>query len=97
MLTAVCIPMLTGGLFILILLLKRDYDMIAPISLICYGLGLIAGSQYTYQEIKWLGLCEVLLGLMALMLPGDGLILWAIGFGVLHILYGIFMHYKYEK
>ena len=97
LLTASGIPFFTGGLFIVIMLLKGDYTSIASASLIFYGLALVAGSQYTFNEVKWLGICEILLGLLALILPGNGLLIWSIGFGLLHILYGSIMHYKYER
>jgi hypothetical protein len=97
LLTAVSFPLFTGGLFIMIMLLKGDYTVIAAACLIFYGLALIAGSQYTYNEVKWLGLCQIVLGLLALVLPGNGLILWSVGFGLLHILYGSIMHFKYER
>jgi len=91
------IPFFTGGLFITILLWKGEHIPIAAACLIFYGLALVAGSQYTYQAVKWLGIGEILLGLIALIYPGNGLLLWTIGFGVLHIVYGIFMHFKYER
>lgn len=97
MLRASGVPLLTGGLFILILLGRGDYDHVAPACLIFYGLALFAGSYYTFVDIKWLGVCQILLGLLALIVPGYGLILWAIGFGVLHIIYGGIMHFKYER
>lgn len=97
MLAAVSIPMFTGGLFIIIQLLKGEYNLIASTSLIFYGLALVAGSQYTFNEIKWLGICEILLGLLALVYPGNGVLLWATGFGLLHIVYGSIMHFKYER
>lgn len=97
MLTATGVPLLTGGLFILIMLMKGEYDYIAAACLIFYGLALFAGSHYTFVDIKWLGVCQILLGLLALILPDYGLILWAAGFGVLHIIYGSMMHFKYER
>ena len=97
LLAAVSFPMLTGGLFIGILILKGEYTYIAPASLIFYGLALIAGSQYTFSEIKWLGICEILLGLLSLSLSHNSLLLWPVGFGLLHILYGTIMHFKYER
>ena len=97
MLAAIAFPMLTGGLFIGILLLKGEYTAIASACLIFYGLALVAGSPYTYNEIRWLGLGEILLGFLALYWPDYGLIFWAIGFGLLHIVYGVFMYFKYER
>lgn len=97
MLAAIAIPMVTGGLYIAGLVWNGQHGHIASGCLIFYGLALVAGSQYTLNEVKWLGIGEILLGLLALILPGYGLILWAIGFGLLHILYGTIMHFKYEK
>ncbi|MES3018699.1 MAG: hypothetical protein V4721_13005 [Bacteroidota bacterium] len=97
LLTASGVPLVTGGLFVLIMLIKAEYMLIAPGCLIFYGLALFAGSHYTYVDVKWLGLCEVLLGLLALILPGEGLLLWTVGFGFLHIIYGSIMHFKYDR
>ncbi len=97
LLVASDIPFLTCGLFIAILLLRGEYPPIASACLIFYGLALVAGSQYTFNDVKWLGIGEILLGLLALFFPGYGLIFWTIGFGLLHILYGSIMYYKYER
>jgi hypothetical protein len=91
------IPLVTGGLFILILLSTGHYGVAAPASLIFYGLALIQGSQHTYEEIRYLGISEIIIGLIAACLPGFGLVFWAFGFGVLHIIYGSVMHYRYDK
>ena len=91
------IPLITGGVFIVGLLYRQLPGLIAPTTLIFYGLGLINASKYTLGEIKYLGLCEIALGLLALFFLGYGLEFWAIGFGILHIIYGTFMYLKYEK
>lgn len=91
------IPLITGGLFILIALNNGHYGIAAPASLIFYGLALIQGSSNTFDEIRYLGFSEIGIGLVSAMLPGYGLIFWALGFGVLHIVYGIIMHNKYDK
>ena len=91
------LPLLTGGCFVLLLLLQGHYGIIAPGCLIFYGLALVAASQYTFGDVKWLGLCDIALGLLATLLPQYGLFFWAFGFGVLHILYGTIMHFKYDR
>lgn len=91
------LPLITGGLFILILIIKEQFELVATSTLIFYGLALIAASQFTFSDVKWLGLCEIILGLLAALLPEHGLLLWAIGFGFLHILYGFIMHFKYKQ
>lgn len=91
------IPMLVGGLFCLIMLNHGHFGMVAPGMLIFYGLALYTGGLYTLNEIRWLGGCEMLLGLIAALFPWHGLVYWAIGFGVLHIVYGFYMYFKYER
>ena len=97
LLTSMLIPLITGGLFILILIFKAQYGIIASACLIFYGLALVSASQYTFNDVKWLGFCEILLGLMAALLPGFGIVFWVLGFGILHILYGAIMHFKYNQ
>ena len=91
------LPLLAGGCFILILLWHHYYGVVAPASLIFYGLALTAASQYTYGDVKWLGLLDIGLGLLAMMFPLYSLIFWALGFGLLHILYGTIMYFKYDR
>lgn len=91
------IPLLTGGLFILILLGRGYYGVAAPACLVFYGLALIYASRNLYSEVRYLGFTEILIGLVAALLPGYGLIFWALGFGVMHIIYGSIMHFRYDK
>ncbi|MGN6476559.1 MAG: hypothetical protein ACTHKV_04995 [Flavipsychrobacter sp.] len=97
MVAQMMIPLMAGGIFAFSFLRDGHEVYIAPICLAFYGLALINGSKYTLSDIRYLGLCEVTLGCISLFLPGYGLMLWAIGFGILHILYGIIMWNKYDK
>lgn len=91
------IPLVTGGIFILILLSKGLYGFLAPASLLFYGLALVNASKFTFEELRSLGIVQIILGLLASYFIGYGLLFWALGFGLMHIVYGIFMHLKYEK
>jgi hypothetical protein len=91
------IPLVAGGLFCLALLWHGAIPLVAPATLVFYGLALLNASKYTLDEIRWLGLSEVVLGLLATGWPGAGLMFWALGFGVLHILYGGLMWYRHES
>lgn len=91
------IPLITGGLFILILLSRGYLGVAAPACLVFYGLALINASRNTYSEVRYLGFTEIALGLIAALIPGYGLIFWALGFGVMHIIYGGVMHFRYDK
>lgn len=97
LMTNLLIPLMTGGLFILILISHGYFIITASACLIFYGLALINASRHTYEEVRYLGFLEITLGLAAALLPGYGLIFWALGFGVLHIIYGAVMHYRYDK
>lgn len=91
------IPLVAGGLFAVALYLQGLPALIAPATLIFYGLALINASKYTLDDIRYLGFAETGLGLLGAFAPGYGLELWAIGFGVLHILYGLLMYRKHER
>ncbi|KYG78057.1 hypothetical protein [Roseivirga spongicola] len=91
------IPLATGGILVVIFYYQGLIGLIAPTTLIFYGLGLINASYYTYRDVRFLGISEVVLGLVASAVIGYGLLIWAIGFGVLHIIYGAMMYFKYEK
>ena len=91
------IPLAAGGFFVLILLSREYYVLLAPTTLIFYGLALVQASRSTYSEVMYLGFIEIILGLLSAMLPGYGLIFWAIGFGAMHIIYGTLMYFRYER
>lgn len=91
------IPLITGGLFCLALLYHGAFGLAAPATLIFYGLALLNGSKYTLHDVRYLGITEIILGILASFFIGYGLLCWAVGFGVMHILYGASMYYKYER
>ena len=91
------IPLISGGLFILALLQYGEWRFVAPACLIFYGLALVNGSKYTLTDIRYLGYMEIVLGLVNTQFIGYGLYFWAVGFGILHIIYGVLMWWKYEK
>jgi hypothetical protein len=91
------VPLFAGGLLILILIAKGLIGLVAPFTLLFYGLALFNASKFTYEEMRSLGLIEIGLGLISSYFIGYGLLFWALGFGVVHIIYGIYMHYKYER
>jgi uncharacterized membrane protein (UPF0182 family) len=97
LLVAVAVPMIAGGFYLLREIQIGNYGLIAPGSLIFYGLALVNASKFTLGEIKYLGYCQIILGIINCWVIGYGLYFWAIGFGVLHIIYGIGMWYKYER
>ena len=91
------VPLFTGGILILLFISKGFIGFIAPFSLLFYGLALYTISKFTFDEVKILGLIEILLGLISVYKVSLGLLFWAIGFGVVHIIYGIYVYFKYER
>lgn len=93
----VMVPMIAGGIYLLKLIENGSYGYIAPGCLIFYGLAVLNASKYTLHETRYLGYSEILLGIISLWFIGYGIYFWAIGFGILHIVYGVFMWWKYER
>lgn len=90
------IPLVAGGIYILIILTQGKYGQTGGLMLIFYGLALVSASKYSIGDIKYLGFIEITLGLIAALFPGYGFWLWVIGFGIMHIIYGTIMHLKYD-
>ena len=96
LLVSLAIPLVTGGIFCLVLIREGNVHLVAATMLIFYGLALVNASSLTLRDIFFLGISEIILGLIALNFIGLSLEFWAIGFGVLHIVYGTLMYYKYD-
>lgn len=93
----VSIPLLVGAIFLVQLILYGNPGLVAPGCLIFYGLALLNASKYTLPEIRYLAYSQLILGLINLRFAGYGLYFWAIGFGILHIVYGMYMWWKYDR
>ncbi len=96
MLTSLLLPLITGGLFILITLSRVPANVTVASTLIFYGLAVISAGKFTFGEVHWLGVLEVMTGLICLLLPQWSVFIWAFGFGIIHVGYGLFMHLRYE-
>jgi hypothetical protein len=96
-LLCMAVPLAAGGLVILVLISKGLTGLIAPLTLLFYGLALYNASGFTLNEVKTLGFIQIGLGLISACFIEYGLFIWAAGFGVVHIIYGVYMHYKYER
>jgi amino acid transporter len=95
---SIAIPFIAGSFIILWALNNQLYFLLVPLSLIIYGIAIFCGSRYTTDEARYLAVSEMFLGCLALWLPADyGLLMWSVGFGVLHIIYGAVMWSRYER
>ncbi len=90
------IPLVTGGILILIFMIQGLFSVIASSCLVFYGLALVNAAKFTHAEIFYMGLFQIILGILAALFPGTGLVFWAIGFGFVHIIYGTVMYFRYE-
>jgi uncharacterized membrane protein YidH (DUF202 family) len=97
LLANMAVPLVVGGILILVLFSKDLIGLIAPFTLLFYGLALYNASKFTYDEVKLLGMIQMGLGLISSYFIGYGLLFWAIGFGAVHIVYGIYIHFRYER
>lgn len=97
LLVNVSIPLIAGAGLALILFSKGFVGLIPSVTLLFYGVALFNAGTFSYNEVKFLGVIQVLLGLVAANFVEYSLILWAIGFGVTHIIYGIFIHIRHER
>ncbi|MCX2741058.1 hypothetical protein [Pontibacter anaerobius] len=97
LLVNLAIPLAAGGVFCAILIYHNLLYLVAPAMLLFYGLALLNGSKYTLGDIRYLGIFEIILGLLASIFVGYGLLAWTLGFGVLHIVYGALVYFKYER
>ena len=91
------VPLLAGGIYILIILNQQRYGQTSALMLLFYGLALLNASKYTLGDVKYLGYTQIVLGLICAIFPGYGFWFWTIGFGIMHIVYGAVMHYKYDR
>ena len=91
------LPLFTGGSLCLIFWYQSSFAYIAPATLVFYGLALLNASKFTVKEIRYLAVCEIILGLAAFLWLKQQLFFWSFGFGVLHIVYGILLYRKYEQ
>ncbi len=91
------IPLVSGGIIILILIFRNKSDLIIPFMLVFYGLSLVSAGKFTFSEIHYLGLTEIVMGILAGIFINYSLLFWTIGFGLMHIIYGTVMYYRHER
>ncbi len=97
LLISMLVPLTTGGVATLLLAINGLPELMAPLTLLFWGMSLLNAAEFTVKEVRFLGVIQMLLGLIALFLIKYSLLIWAVGFGVAHIVYGIYMYIRYER
>lgn len=84
-------PSLFAGAVMTGVLWRANYLDAAPgIWLLLYGCALLSASAFTKAMVRWMGGCFVALGVLALLAPLPSQIpLLGLGFGGLHIIFGV--------
>jgi hypothetical protein len=93
----IAVPLLTGGIIVLIFFSQMLYGLMAPFTLIFYGMTLFIAGKFSLDELKVMGVIQIVLGIISIAVIPYSMIIWIIGFGVMHILYGIYVYLKYER
>lgn len=97
LLFTILVPLVSGGVLSLIMMWQNHINLVAPLTLIFYGLALTNAGRFVNKELLVLGFAEIILGLAATIWQELGLYFWAIGFGLFHIIYGATLYFKYER
>ncbi len=97
LLESLLIPLAAGGILAIILIARGHMPYVPGTTLLFYGLALFSASRSTVRDLRTLGVLQILLGLLAFVFPDPSVLLWGLGFGVLHIAYGLLMYRKYER
>lgn len=90
------IPIFAGGIFTVMIMINNQLYLIAPVTLLFYGMALLNAGNYTLSEVRYLGMAEIATGIFATIFLRYGLYFWIFGFGILHIVYGLIMHFRYD-
>jgi hypothetical protein len=97
LLISIAVPFMAGSFIFLWALNHQLYFLLPAVSLIIYGIAIFCGSHYSTKESRYLAVAEMILGCITIWFPAYGLLFLALGFGVLHIIYGVVMWYSYER
>lgn len=89
-------PLAAAGVLTAVLLARGETQSLPGIWLLLYGTGVVTGGAYSVRPVPILGLCFMVLGTAALFAPPSwAQALMAVGFGGLHVVFGLIIARKY--
>lgn len=91
------VPLLAGAILCTALLVQGHYGLTSSIMLIFYGLALINCHHFSHRLLGVLGYLELALGLADCFVVTHALLFWALGFGVLHVVFGLLLIVKNRR
>ena len=91
------VPLLAGAILCLALLAQEHYGLTSSIMLIFYGLALINCHHFSHRLLGTLGYLELALGMADCFVETHALLFWALGFGALHVVFGILLIVKKRR
>lgn len=91
--------MMAGGLVCLTTIVNGTVILVPGLMLVFYGIALMAISPiaFRYSITKYLGYAQVAVGIVALCLPEYGLSFWFIGFCLLHLFWGLWFRFSFDR
>lgn len=90
-------PILIGLVFVLILYFNNEYNYLLALLLVFYGIGLLNAGFTTNNLVKPLGYIQVTFGLICAIKYDYTFWFFAIGFGIVHLVYGSIVYFKIDK
>lgn len=89
---ALCPALLVGALLTFALVRAGEWQLLAGTWMACYGAAVVAASAHTIRAVRWMGAAFLALGALALGFPlGRGDVWMALGFGLVHAGYGLWI------
>jgi hypothetical protein len=85
------IPLILGGVILFLVANKGYYHLIASVSLIYYGIFLLNLNRFLKTDLFIFAIIEIILGFTSFFVNNHSLLFLAIGFGVLQIIFGIYL------
>ena len=89
-------PALAAGTLLTVALYDAGARHLIPGTwLALYGAGVTAGGTFSIRAVRWMGMALLVLGAFAFLVPEQSIVFLGLGFGVLHILFGLYVVRKH--